>query len=216
MKYKNLIFDLDGTLWDSRATIIGIWNEVLQKHQLIERKLKPEDMDSYMGLLAKDIIKDIVPGISDLQAEEVLAEIVSHENKVLGILGGILYEGVEDTLKYLAQDYRLFIVSNCQDGYIESFLAYYQFGRLFADIESHGRTQKTKAENIKLIMERNHMSIEDSIYIGDTQTDYSAASANGLPFIFCEYGFGNLENPLYEPSILKFEDLQKYLTTIAK
>lgn len=207
MNTKNLIFDLDGTLWDSRATIIKIWNEVLGRHQLIQRELKPEDMNQYMGLLAHDIIKDIIPGISDLQAQELLSEIVAEENKILHIQGGILYEGVEETLKSLVNTHSLFIVSNCQDGYIESFLDYYQFNDLFVDFESHGRTQKSKSENIQLLMERNDLTIEDSIYIGDTQTDHDSAQENGLPFIFCKYGFGKLTDSLYEPSILTFSDL---------
>ena len=59
MNKKNLIFDLDGTLWDPRATIIKIWNEVLTQRQLLQRELKPEDMDQYMGLLFDDILKDM-------------------------------------------------------------------------------------------------------------------------------------------------------------
>lgn len=213
---KNLIFDLDGTLWDSRATIIKIWNEVLSRHQLIQKELKPEDMNQYMGLLAHDIIKDIIPDISDLQAQELLSEIVAEENKILHIQGGILYEGVEETLKNLANTHSLFIVSNCQDGYIESFLDYYQFNDLFVDFESHGRTQKPKAENIQLLMERNQLSVEDSFYIGDTQTDYNSADTNGLPFIFCKYGFGKLADPLYEPAILTFSDLKVHISDSVK
>ena len=216
MNTKNLIFDLDGTLWDSRATIIKIWNEVLGRHQLIQRELKPEDMNQYMGLLAHDIIKDIIPGISDLQAQELLSEIVAEENKILHIQGGILYEGVEETLKNLANTHSLFIVSNCQDGYIESFLDYYQFNDLFVDFESHGRTQKPKSENIQLLMERNQLSIEDSVYIGDTQTDYNSAGSTGLPFIFCKYGFGKLTDSLYEPSILTFSELISHLSDSTK
>ncbi|MBB6330609.1 phosphoglycolate phosphatase [Chryseobacterium sediminis] len=211
MNTKNLIFDLDGTLWDPRATIIKIWNEVLGRHQLIQRDLKPEDMDQYMGLLAHDIVKDIIPGISDLQAQELLSEIVAEENKVLRIQGGILYDDVEDTLKSLANTHSLFIVSNCQDGYIESFLEYYKFKDLFVDFESHGRTKKPKSENIQLLMERNQLSIEDSVYIGDTQTDYDSAGSNGLPFIFCQYGFGKLTDSLYEPSIHTFPDLINHI-----
>lgn len=210
MNYKNLIFDLDGTLWDPRATIIKIWNDVLGRHQLIKKELKPEDMDQYMGLLAHDIVKDIIPGISDLQAHELLSEIVAEENKVLRIQGGILYKDVEDTLRDLANTHSLFIVSNCQSGYIESFLEYYQFNDLFVDFESHGRTQKPKSENIQLLMERNQLSIEDSVYIGDTQTDYDSATANELPFIFCEYGFGRISKP-HESKVSAFSDLKNYI-----
>ncbi|MDP9960012.1 HAD family hydrolase [Chryseobacterium lathyri] len=211
MSYKNLIFDLDGTLWDSRATIITIWNKVLNKHQLIKKDLKPEDMNQYMGLLADNILKDIVPGISDQKVQEVLSEIVRNENQVLHIYGGILYDGVEELLKSLAKNHKLFIVSNCQDGYIEAFLAYNKFSDLFTDFESYGQTQKPKAENIQLLMERNHLTIEDSVYIGDTQTDYDSALANGLPFIFCEYGFGKLSPKDYKPSVSKFSDLEVYV-----
>ncbi|MGE6394099.1 HAD family hydrolase [Chryseobacterium scophthalmum] len=208
MNKKNLIFDLDGTLWDPRATIIKIWNEVLTQRQLLQRELKPEDMDQYMGLLFDDILKDIIPGISDQQVQEILVEIVQKENKVLRTHGGILYEGVAETLTNLKKTHDLFIVSNCQDGYIEAFLEYYQFNDLFTDIESHGRTKKPKAENIKLIMERNHLSHENSVYIGDTQTDYDSAKANHLSFIFCEYGFGTLNIPEYKPFVSKFSDLE--------
>lgn len=208
MNKKNLIFDLDGTLWDPRATIIKIWNEVLTQRQLLQRELKPEDMDQYMGLLFDDILKDIIPGISDQQVQEILVEIVQKENKVLRTHGGILYEGVAETLTSLKKTHNLFIVSNCQDGYIEAFLEYYQFNDLFTDIESHGRTKKPKAENIKLIMERNDLSHENSLYIGDTQTDYDSAKANSLSFIFCEYGFGTLNISKYKPSVSKFSDLE--------
>ncbi|SFN00271.1 phosphoglycolate phosphatase [Chryseobacterium oleae] len=211
MSYTNLIFDLDGTIWDPRATIIKIWNEVLNKYQLIQKDLKPEDMNQYMGLLADNILKAIIPGVSDQKVYEVLSEIVSIENKVLRVEGGILYEGVAETLKNLAKNHSLFIVSNCQDGYIESFLEHYQFNDLFADIESHGRTKKPKSENIQLLMERNNLSIENSVYIGDTQTDYDSATSNNLPFIFCEYGFGKLNTDDYKPSVSQFSDLLMHI-----
>ncbi|WP_185151936.1 HAD family hydrolase [Chryseobacterium vaccae] len=211
MKYKNLIFDLDGTLWDSRASIINIWNHVLTQHQLIEKELKPEDMDQYMGLLTDDIVKMIAPGITDQEVTTILAEIAAQENIILRTQGGILYEGVEDTLKDLSKTHNLFIVSNCQDGYIEAFLDFYQFNKLFTDFESHGRTKKPKAENIKLIMERNTMKHNDTIYIGDTQTDYSSSKSNGLPFIFCEYGFGKLDIQEQRYSVSKFSELKNYI-----
>ncbi|MGK6340762.1 HAD family hydrolase [Chryseobacterium sp. DT-3] len=217
MSYKNLIFDLDGTLWDPRATIIKVWNEVLMRDDLIKKEMKPEDMNQYLGLLADDILKDIIPGISDQKVKEVLSEVVQRESKVLRLHGGILYEGVSETLHHLAGNHQLFIVSNCQDGYIEAFLDYYQFNDLFTDIECYGRTQKPKSENIRLIMERNDLSPENSVYIGDTQTDYNSAKANGLPFIFCEYGFGELSTKDYKPSVSKISDLESWVSsTVSK
>jgi len=211
LNYKNLIFDLDGTLWDSRASIINIWNDVLTKHQLIEKKLKAEDMNQYMGLLTDDIVREIAPGISDQEVNTLLSEISEQENKVLRTQGGILYEGVKATLSALSEKHRLFIVSNCQDGYIEAFLDFYGFNHLFTDSESHGRTRRIKSENIHLIMERNQMKREDTIYIGDTQTDYHSAKANDLAFIFCTYGFGKLSNTDYRPAVSQFSEIKFHL-----
>jgi len=179
--------------------------------ELIKEEMKPEDMNQYLGLLADDILKDIIPGISDQKINEVLSEVVQRESKVLRLHGGILYDGVSETLKVLAKSHKLFIVSNCQDGYIEAFLDYYRFNDLFTDTENYGRTKKPKSENIRLIMERNHLSSENSVYIGDTQTDYDSAKLNDLPFIFCEYGFGKLSTNHYKPSVFKFSDLELYV-----
>lgn len=193
MKYKNIIFDLDGTLWDSRGSITENWNEVLMRFELIEKPLEPDDFSSYMGLLSKDILKDLFPKISKETIHEVLLEIANNENTLLQKHGGILYEKVEETLKELAVNKDLYIVSNCQDGYIESFLAYFDFQELFKDFESHGRTGKTKAENIQNVVKRNFLNPDKTVYIGDTQLDCMSATENDLDFVFCEYGFGKME-----------------------
>lgn len=206
---KNLIFDLDGTLWDSRATIIKIWNEVLNRNQLIHKELLPDNMNQYMGLLADDILRSISPGITDQQIRKILAEIVDREENILRTEGGVLYKGVENTLRKLGENHLLFIVSNCQKGYIEAFLEYYQLDTLFKDFEYYGRTEKPKSENIRLIMERNHLIPENSVYIGDTQLDYYSSSLNNLPFIFCEYGFGHLDTSEEVVRISKFPDLEQ-------
>lgn len=49
-----------------------------------------------------------------------------------------------------------------------------------------------KSENIKLIIERNNL--KDAIYVGDTELDMEATFAAGIPFVFAEYGFGNVHN----------------------
>jgi phosphoglycolate phosphatase len=60
-------------------------------------------------------------------------------------------------------------------------------------------------------MERNHLSAEDTVYIGDTQTDYDSSASNNLPFIFCTYGFGKLNTDHYEPAVSIFSDLALYV-----
>ena len=207
MKYKNIIFDLDGTLWDSTTSIAENWNEVLARHNLLERPLVASDMHPYMGLLIGDVLKTIFPEITEEFIQKIIAEIIDNERKILHKNGGILYENVEKTLKELAVNHNLYIVSNALDGYIQAFIEYFNFNELFKDFESHGATGKNKAENIRLLMERNHLKPSETVYVGDTQTDYLSAKENDLDFIFCAYGFGQLNEDLKVKKITKFQEL---------
>lgn len=207
MKYKNIIFDLDGTLWDSTTSIAENWNEVLARHNLLERPLVASDINPYMGLLIGDVLKTIFPEITEEFIQKIIAEIIDNERKVLHKNGGILYENVQKTLEELAENHNLYIVSNALDGYIQAFVEYFNFQELFKDFESHGATGKNKAENIQLLMARNHLKPTETVYVGDTQTDYLSAKENDLDFIFCAYGFGELDENLETLRISNFADL---------
>ena len=102
----------------------------------------------------------------------------------------------------LREKYHLYIVSNCLDGYIQSFLTYHRFWDCFEDLECLGRTGKTKGENIRLIMERN--AVDAAIYVGDTASDCAAAKKAGIPFVHAAYGFGKVESV---PAILSIREL---------
>ena len=114
---------------------------------------------------------------------------IAHVRKV----GGILFDGLEETLEYLSQKYALYIVSNCQKGYIEAFLAYHNLEKYFIDRENAENTGLSKGQNIRLVMERNGLS--NTVYVGDTIGDQWAAKEAGVPFIFAAYGFGKAEAP---------------------
>ena len=77
--------------------------------------------------------------------------------------------------------------------------------KYFSDFEMSGRTNLTKGENIKLVMERN--GIDNALYLGDTIGDQIAAKDAEIPFVFASYGFGTTENPEY--TISSFDELPK-------
>src|SRR5690625_5909224 len=112
--------------------------------ELIQNPLKPDDMNQYIKLLHKDILKDLFHEISDEMIDSIINEIVKNENKIIRKYGGKLYKDVEETLNELKSKYDLYIVSNCQDGYIEAFIEFFGFEELFKDFLSHGKTGKTK------------------------------------------------------------------------
>ena len=115
----------------------------------------------------------------------------------------LLYPAVVETIKELAQRHRLFIISNCQTGYIELFMKKAGVEAYIEDWECFGDTGKVKGENIRLLMERNKLA--GAVYVGDTQGDYEATQLARIPFIFAQYGFGSVENPAQ--AIECFEEL---------
>lgn len=199
---------MDGTLWDSRTTLIHSWNSILEKYNVLEKPLTEEDLNQFMGLLLPDILPILFPNGNPEKWDQILKEILEHEAEVLLEKGGILYDGTEETLKKLVENHRLFIVSNCQDGYIEAFLDYFGFHSFFTDFESFGRTGKNKTENIALVLTRNDLKKSETVYIGDTHTDYLSATENELDFIFCSYGFGNLDNSYNSVKIKELKELE--------
>ena len=82
-------------------------------------------------------------------------------------------------------------------------------GKDIQDIECFGNTGKSKAENISLLMERNRLSKEKTVYLGDTELDRESAEKAGIAFIFAAYGFGSPKQ--YAAKIQALSELPKLL-----
>lgn len=190
---KSIIFDLDGTLWDSTGCVCAIWNRVLNKYEDISLTITQEIVSNMMGKTMNEIGKTLFPNLTEERRQQIIADFGNEEVNYLSQKGAVLYEGLEETLKMLSLDYELYIVSNCQDGYVDAFLHAHQLESYFKDYEMSGRTGLDKGHNIKLIMKRN--TIDQAFYVGDTEGDEEASRFAGIPFIYASYGFGQAKNP---------------------
>lgn len=200
---QGIIFDMDGTLWDSADGVAKSWTQVIQNEYKKDMAVTEQDIKRVMGK-TMDVIGDIFfPELSAEERKSLVGKCGDWENEYLRRNGGKLYPDLEDTLKKLKENYHLYIVSNCQSGYIEAFLDYYNFGQYFEDIECYGNNEKSKGDNIRLVMERN--GLEQTIYVGDIQGDYDATMQAGATFIHAKYGFGTINTEVAE--IEKFSDL---------
>lgn len=206
-----LIFDLDGTLWDSSYQVGIAWNLSFKRYG-VDMELTQERMAVMMGRTVPEIGEILLPDIELERRNEILHACCVEENRRLNLYGGVLFDGVNELIPALSQKYELFIVSNCQDGYIQSFLNYHGFAKYFADFECIGRTGLHKGDNIKLIMERN--GIGRALYLGDTERDMHAAHSAGIPFIHAAYGFGKGFEA--EHSISSFTELPEMLESVLK
>ena len=187
---KGIIFDMDGTLWDSAEGVAKSWTEVVNEEYDRARVITTRDIHNVMGRTMDKIAEVIFPNLGEEARLELMGHCCKYENEYLREHGGILFPQLEETLKILKEKYHLYIVSNCQSGYIEAFLEHYGFGKYFDDIECYGNNLLSKGKNIRLVVERNQLT--DAIYVGDIQGDYDATMEAGLIFIHAAYGFGTI------------------------
>jgi len=195
MKQETLLmFDLDGTLWDSAQAVAESWNEVFQKWDPSLPDLTAEDVHGVMGLTMKEISEVLQPMMKPDTREQIFDECCRHEVDYLYDHPGMLYPRLRETLEELrGMGFELAIVSNCQRGYVDAFLHSSGVGDLFLDYEEWERTGLAKGKNIRLVMERNGYG--KAVYIGDTAKDQEAAQTAGIPFIHAAYGFGKAIAP---------------------
>ena len=199
-----LLFDLDGTLWDSASAVAEAWNEIFQREDPSLKPLTVDDIHGVMGMTMKEIGQTLYPDFQSPRRAAVFDECCTYEVEYLYKHCGTLYPDFRSTLEALrAKGYELAVVSNCQLGYIDAFLASSGAAGLFIDYEEWERTGLTKGENIRLVMERN--GYKKGIYIGDTKKDREAALQAGIPFIHAAYGFGKVESS--DGTIQKLSDL---------
>jgi phosphoglycolate phosphatase len=188
LRVDSVVFDLDGTLWDTTAACARAWNVVVQRNGIAFRTITAEDVRKVTGKPHDACIRETFVGLSDAQLRLLSDETSIEDNVVIEREGGALYDGVSEGLRTLARSYPLFIVSNCQNGYIELFAKLTGLGATIRDFECWGRTGRTKAENLKSLIDRNQLA--NPCFVGDTTGDRDAARACGIPFVHVEYGYG--------------------------
>lgn len=203
-----IIFDLDGTLWDSGQSLADSWGLEITKLSGLDKHFTSEDIHKIMGLTMNEIADNLIPELPPERRYEIFRECEYCEIEYIREHGGELFPGIRETLTELKKrGYNMTIVSNCQEGYIPAFLDSMDMREFFTDYEEWGRTHLSKGENIRLVMERNNTT--KAVYIGDIQRDADAAAAAGIPCIAADYGFGHIADPIAR--ISEFEELPAVL-----
>ena len=204
MKTDGIILDVDGTLWDSTPIVAGAWTRAVQEGGVPKRIVTADELKGLFGR-TMDVIADcLLPQLSPKERYAIMDVCCRYEHEALqNDPCHICYPGVVETIRKLSGQVKVFIVSNCQDGYIQSFYSGNHTAKYFKDCECIGVTGKSKGANIRLVMERN--GLKSPVYIGDTQGDADAAAQAGIPFIYAAYGFGQVK--AFDAEIHTFEEL---------
>ena len=194
MSLAMVIFDLDGTLWDSAVSVAESWNMEIERVTGMPSNISPDDIRRNMGKTMNDIADDLMGGFPPDERYALARKCEVFENAYITEHGGELFPGVRETLGSLRDaGVPMAVVSNCQEGYIPAFIESMDMAEYFVDYEEWGRSGLLKADNIRLVMERNGM--DKAVYVGDIQKDADASAEAGVPCIWASYGFGHISEP---------------------
>ena len=204
MNYESLIFDVDGTLWDSRGLVAEGYNVQLKEESLEHLFVTVDDLTPLFGKVMTDLADALFGIIPEKERYELMERCMATENRYLEENPcHIGYPKVKETIRELSKNHRIFIVTNAQKGYAEVCIEKLGLGDYVSGWLSFGDTGTSKGKTIRTLMAKH--GIENAVYIGDTQGDYEATLEAELPFIWCTFGFGKPES--YVAKVDAFEDL---------
>lgn len=212
MSFDGLIFDLDGTLWDCSQASADAFNLAYKKFG-IDRKVTKKFVESISGKPSSECDEILLANLPIDLRQEISRSFDEYEiTAIQKYAPTALYPGVSKGLETLKPDYKLFVVSNCGERYLEIFHRHTRIANLFTDSECFGRTLKLKHENIRAVVKRQKLL--SPCYIGDTAGDEDAAAKAGVPFFHASYGFGKpVGNNL---AFASFDELTKYFSDMAR
>ena len=210
MTFESIIFDVDGTLWDSRALLAEAYNAQLATEGITGLHVTAEILKPLFGKpmneLADGLFGAIVPAPERYALmDRCIARMDKHMEDHAGVHMG--YPDLRATLEQLKKNHRLFIVSNGQKGYPQMAANKLALADLMDGYLSWGDTGKSKGQTIQILMQTHN--IQNAVYIGDTQGDLEACREAGIPFIFTSFGFGQPES--FYAKVDRFADLLEVL-----
>lgn len=189
----SIIFDVDGTLWDSTDVVAKAWTDYLRQKEQIDLTITAGQLKTLFGKPLAEIAALVFPEYPENEQLRLIDGCCEAEHALLHITGAPLYENLEKALQILSAQYPLYIVSNSQCGYIELFLEKTGFAKYFQGHLCNGDTGLDKGSNIRQIADQN--GLKDPVYVGDTIGDFEACRKAGVPFVLAEYGFGEVSEP---------------------
>lgn len=199
MNVKNVIFDIDGTLWNSTGVVALGWQRAVDELGYSKAHIEAENLKKEFGLPMNIIADHIFYDVDEQSKKDELLELCcKYEHECLEANEeDISFEGIVDTIKALSENYRIFIVSNCQKGYIELVTAKLGIVEFIEDYLCFGDTGLTKGETMRILMDKNGLKAEETVYVGDTAGDKKATEDAEATFIYADYGFGELTDEKY-------------------
>ena len=205
MKYKYILFDLDGTLTDPQEGICKSINHALGYYGM-EKPLK--ELTKYIG-------PPLLNSFAELVGEENAQDaIVKYRERfsVVGLYENEIYPNVKNTLSLLKEKgYTLCTASSKPQIYVEKILQHFDIAQYFTVIGGSTLDGKIceKEDVIMLVLNQLGADRQDVVMVGDTRFDLIGAEKMGLDAIGVTYGFASREELCNYPHIALIDDISE-------
>lgn len=183
---KYVIFDFDGTLADSKNSLISAWNSLADKYQF--KKIKYEDLESLKTLSIKE--RSELLNFPMYKMPIVIPELYSlYRQSIKDIT---LFDGIKNVLDELeSRGYQTAIISSNSEDNIKEFLQRNEVESITEVICSSRIFGKDKM--IKNFIKSHNLQVSEVIYVGDEHRDIVACKKSGVKVIWVGWGYDAAE-----------------------
>lgn len=188
-----LIFDLDGTLIDSRADLTTGVNVMRARHNLPPLELS--QVVSMVGEGKRVLVKRALPGLDNEDQVTAAAQEFSECYQQHLLDQTCLYPHVEETMTELARTHQLAVVTNKPTQAAERILESLGIKKLLSVLLGGESVPALKpaADGLLLAAQMTHADLSRTWMFGDHWTDLEAAARAGVKACFCAWGFGKMK-----------------------
>ncbi len=190
MIFKNILFDLDGTLTDPGLGIKNSIRYALNKEKL--PALPEETLNSFIG---PPLIESFMRYCGATEAEgRHLTEVYREYFREKGLYENVVYPGVQETLqKLVKQGHRLFVATSKPEPFAKTILEHFDLLKyfLFVGGATMNETRTKKHEVIQYVLDENHLNPAEALMVGDRSYDIDGAHHCGLKSVGVLYGYGD-------------------------
>ena len=214
MKYKAIIFDLDGTLTDTLEDLFLSTNFALRSCGLPERSL--EEVRRFVGNGVRKLIERSVPADTEPRLLERCFEAFRSHYVIHCQDHTCLYPGIASLLTSLhARGYRMAVVSNkLQEGVNELAQTFFNGVIDVAIGEQPGIPRKPAPDMALAALKQLGVKAWEAVYIGDSDVDLQTAANAGLPCISVLWGFRNRDFLIAQGATVLAESPQDILSLV--
>lgn len=186
-----VLFDLDGTLTDSRAGITACIRHALAR---LDRACPDEDvLAAYIGPPLRGTFRTLLGTSDEALIETALAHYRARYDTV-GLFENRVYDGVPAMLEDTARRSRAMFVATAKTQHAAArIVAHFDLARHFVSVhgaEPGGRFD-TKTDLLAHLLDRGVIRAEATVMVGDRASDITAARTHGLRAIGALWGYGD-------------------------